>query len=248
MARRLAVPRRLAELEALRLTFGPEAAGRRRALLASVGRTRLPGPRSVERFHEALCWSRAYPDDPATLALVERLLEGFERRPDLRAARDALADSGIAGTEIGYPFFAAMAEWLASRWPERLAIDWDALPAAMQDDERLQRLLQPVSHYAETMALDELDYGARGWLDCLRGRSSDATYLLRGLRATGANDFVREYLWERLQLQLVLRPGPGGPSRTHARTRSPSLSGRTSGGNSTATGGPKVDPRSGRYV
>ena len=38
------------------------------------------------------------------------------------------------------------------------------------------------------------------------------------------------------------------PSRTHARTRSPFLRGRTSGGNSTASGGPKFDPRWGRYV
>jgi hypothetical protein len=214
---RHASPARLAELESLRLAFGPEPAARRRALLATLGAARFSGPRAVARFHEALCWSRAYPDDPATLALVERLLDGFERRPDLRAARAALADTGIAGTDTFYPFFTAMAEWLAARWPSRLAIDWSALPASMAEDERLDRLLQPVSHYAETMGLDEVGFSAREWLNRLRGASSDATYLLRGLRATGANAFVREYLWERLGLQFVLRAGPGGPSRTHAR-------------------------------
>jgi len=217
MPRRAGPARRLAELLSLRLAFGAAPAARRRELLASLGAARLPGPRAVERFHEALCWSRAYPDDPATLALVERLLDGFEARPDLRAARAALQDSGIAGTAIHYPFFTSMAEWLAARWPDRLAIDWDALPAAMEEDERLDRLLQPVSHYAETMGLDEVGFPAREWLNRLRGASSDATYLLRGLRATGANPFVREYLWERLGLQCVLRAGPGGPSRTHAR-------------------------------
>ncbi|HEX5010828.1 MAG TPA: hypothetical protein VFY71_10530 [Planctomycetota bacterium] len=217
MARRAGPARRLAELVSLRLAFGPAPAARRRELLAALGAARLSSPRAVERFHEALCWSRAYPDDRATLALVERLLDGFESRPDLRAARAALQDSGIAGTAIHYPFFTAMAEWLAARWPERLAIDWSAMPRAMAEDERLDRLLQPVSHYAETMGLDEVGFSVREWLARLRGASADATYLLRGLRATGANPFVREYLWERLGLQCTLQPGPGGPSRTHAR-------------------------------
>jgi len=217
MPRRAGPARRLAELESLRLAFGPAPAARRRELLAALGAARLPGPRAVERFHEALCWSRAYPDDAATLALVERLLDGFDLRPDLHAARAGLADSGIAGTDTFYPFFTAMAEWLAARWPGRVAIDWSAMPRAMAEDERLDRLLQPVSHYAETMGLDELGFSAREWLARLRGASTDATYLLRGLRASGANGFLREYLWERLGLQLVLRAGPGGPSRTHAR-------------------------------
>ncbi len=217
MARRAAVLRRLSELESLRHEFGPGAAARKLALLAGLGPARLPGPRAVERLHEALCWSRAYPDDPALLARVERLLEGFAARPELRAAREALADSGIAGTEIRYPYFAAMAEWLSRRWPDRLRIDWDALPASMAEDERLDRLLQPVSHYAETMGLDEVLFTARQWLRRLPGAGTDATYLLRGLRATGADGFVREYLWERLGLDLVLAGAPGRPSRTHAR-------------------------------
>jgi len=217
MARRPAVARRLAQLESLRHAFGPSAAARKQALLAELGPARMPGPRAIERLHEALCWMRAYPDDPALLARVERLLEGFADRRDLRAARAALADSGIAGTEIRYPFFAATAEWLAQRWPDRLRIDWDALPASMAEDERLDRLLQPVSHYAETMGLDEVPLAARQWLARLRGAGTDATYLLRGLRATGANGFVREYLWERLGLDLVLAPANGRPSRTRAR-------------------------------
>lgn len=176
----------LAELESLRHAFGADAAPRRRALLAALGSARLPSPRAVERFHELLCWSRAYPDDAATLALVERLLAGFPRRADLRAAAARLVDSGLAGTEIEYPFFTAMSEWLAARWPERLSIDWDALAPSMEEDERLDRLLQPVSHYAETMGLDEVGLTARQWLDRLRGRGTDATYLARGLRATGA--------------------------------------------------------------
>jgi hypothetical protein len=112
-----------------------------------------------------------------------------------------------------------MAEWLAERWPERLVLDWLALPESMAEDERLDRLLQPVSHYAETMGLDEVGLSARQWLDRLRGRGTDASYLARGLRASGADGFLREYVWERLGLQCALQPGPDGPSRTRARHR-----------------------------
>lgn len=209
--------RLLAELESLRHAFGPQPAARRRELLAALGAARLPTARALERFHEALCWTRAYPDDPATLALVERLVEGFAARRDLQAHRDALEDSGLDGCGIRYPFFAAMAGWLARRWPERLSIDWSAHGGTAEEDERLEALLPLVTHYAETLALDECGLTLREWLARLPGRGTDATLLLAGLDAAGADGFVREVLYERLGLQLVLRGGPGGPSRTRAR-------------------------------
>jgi len=217
MARRAAVPRLLRELEALRHDFGPAAAARRRALLSSLGAARLPTARAVERLHEALCWTRAYPDDPTTLSLVERLLEGFAARPDLRRRRAALADSGIAGTDTRYPFYAATAGWLARRWPERLSIDWSVMSGSPEEEERLERLLPLVAHFAETLALDECAFTLRAWFQRLRGRGTDAALLLRGLAAAGADGFVREYLYERLDLQLLLRGAPDAPSRTLAR-------------------------------
>jgi len=81
----------------------------------------------VRRLHEILCFLRAYPDSPAVLAGVERILSAFGRRRDLRRHRAALADTGIAGTEIRFRFFAPMAAWLARRWPDRLRVDWGKL-------------------------------------------------------------------------------------------------------------------------
>src|SRR5262245_28081628 len=90
----------LRELARLRLEFGTAAAARKRGLLGVLGRARLRTRRQVLALHEALCFMRAYPDDRALLARIERLLRGFERRADLRRHRAALADSGIAGTDI----------------------------------------------------------------------------------------------------------------------------------------------------
>ncbi len=214
--------RLLAELDSLRHTFGPAAATRRREILTILGGARLPTARAVERFHEVLCWARAYPDDRSTLSLVERLLEGFAARSDLHRARAALVNSGLAGCDIRYHFFAAMAGWLADRWPERLKIDWSEMHDRARHDERLDKVLSLITTCAESPGIDDWDFGPREWLRRLSGHGTDATLLLRGLAAAGADDFVREYLYERLDLDLVLRGGPDGPSRTlahHARCR-----------------------------
>jgi hypothetical protein len=97
---------------------------------------------------------RCWPDSPGELT---------------GAPRARAADSGVAGTEIRYPFFAGTACWLARRYGDRLRIDWprraprrgrrDAARAA-SSDETLERLL--VDHHAETpgLTIDRL----RGWL------------------------------------------------------------------------------------
>src|SRR6185503_16445842 len=95
-------------------------------------------PRTLEWFHEALCFLRAFPDDPALLRAVERELSVFARRRDLARHRDALADTGIAGTETGFAFFGPTASWLARRFPGRLAIDWERFEA----EEALEGLLE----------------------------------------------------------------------------------------------------------
>ena len=104
----------LAELERVRAQFGgPEAAAtaaRKAELLGALARARLSGADAVLRLHEAACFLRAYPDDPAVLLAAERLLAGFGARADLRAVRAQLENSGVAGTDITYPFFASTDE------------------------------------------------------------------------------------------------------------------------------------------
>jgi len=116
----------LRELEALRFRHGEGLAGRKLALVRSLGRRRLAGAKSIERWHEVLCFLRAFPDDAALLRAVERELGRFARRADLARHKEALADSGIAGTPIRFAFFAPTASWLARRHGELLTVDWDA--------------------------------------------------------------------------------------------------------------------------
>src|SRR5262245_22908442 len=107
----------LRALEALRTRFDADATRAKHAALRALEHAALPRAADVLHLHELLGFWRAYPDDAALLARVERMLARFAGRADLRRHARALESSGIAGTEIRYRFFAPTARWLAARWP-----------------------------------------------------------------------------------------------------------------------------------
>jgi hypothetical protein len=193
---------------------GPDAAAARLACLLELERAVLRRASDVERLHETLCWLRAYPDDARLLARVERMLERFDRRRDLKRHRRALADSGIAGTEIRFRFFAPTAVRLARRWGDRLTIDW----RAFKNRARLDALLSLFALHAETPGLDEFAYTPRQWIARLKGPDeTDAAFLVRRFAALDMSEPARAALYDELDPPLRLAPGPDTPSRTRAR-------------------------------
>jgi hypothetical protein len=141
-------------LERLKTSYGGGAAIAKREALASLEKCRLARPSQVLRLH-GVCFLRAYPDD-LLLSQVERMLEGFDRRPDLESHRRALVGSGIAGTPIHFRFFAPVALRLARRWGDRLTIDW----RTFEHQDLLDMLLPLLALYAETPGLDECAFSA----------------------------------------------------------------------------------------
>jgi hypothetical protein len=203
-------------LEQARTERGTPAAVRRLAALGVLSRARLATAGQVRRLHEALCFLRAYPDDEPVLTRTASLLQRFARRPDLRRHRAALEDTGIAGTRTRFPFYAGTARWLAARWGDRLRVDWKTF----EKRGDLERVLPLVTLWAETPALDELDFGARGWVKRLKGpRETDGAFLVRRLGTVGRGTFEKEAAWESLELPLVLESGPHTPARTNACLR-----------------------------
>lgn len=201
----------LARLETLRLEFGSPASSReKRALLTRLQRTRLSSAEEVLRLHELLVFMRAYPDDAATAAIVERMLRGFAKRPDLVAHRRSLADSGIAGTPIHFRFFAETARWLAERHPRLLHYDW----SEWEDPARLEELLPVLALHGETPGLDEYDLGLRGWIDRMRGSQADAAWVTTRLADRVRDPLLFERFHDGIDAPMRLDPGPGTPSRT----------------------------------
>ena len=208
-------------LERLRTEFGADAAGRKLDLLIEIERSRLPSAKAVARLHEILCLWRAYPDNADVLAQVERMLDGFERRPDLRRHRRELEDTGIAGTRIYFPFFPETAIWLARRWPQHLHVDWPNF----KKEDLLDRCLQFLALWGETPGLDEEPLTCRGWVERMKGaEETDAAFLMRRFAELALDEFVRQTLIEEIDLPLRLDPGPTTPSRTRARARLPGTS------------------------
>jgi hypothetical protein len=203
----------LVALERCRLEFGPLAAASKLSLLKQLERTRLGSARGVRRLHEALCFIRAYPDNPKLLAQAQAMLTGFARRADLRAHRAALADSGIAGTPIHYRFFAGQASWLAQNWPDHLRLDRSDSDA----QARIARALPPLLTAAEAQALFELKLPGYAAIDRLRGSNEgDAAFLLWRVAAMPGTGFTREFYSDNIDASFVLAPGADTPSRSAA--------------------------------
>jgi hypothetical protein len=203
----------LADLERCRLEFGTGAADRKLRLLQALRRARLGSARAVRRLHEQLCVLRAYPDNAQVLAAVCALLERFAVRADLRAHRAALADSGIAGTDIHYRFFAGQAQWLAAHWPGQLRLDRSDAEA----EARIAAALPTLLTRSEASALAELKLPGYDALDRLRGTdASDVVFLLRRIAAMPGDGFTREAFSDTVDASYLLTPGPGTPSRTMA--------------------------------
>ena len=203
----------LTRLTRLRDRYGPGVAAKKLALLTSLERARLTKASEVFRLHEILCFLMAYPDNPTVRARARRLLRAFHGRSDLRRHRNVLADTGIAGTNIRFRFFAPTAIWMARRWPERLQVDWKRLSRP----QRLESVLPLLVHYAETPGLDEWDLGAARWLRRLKGpREGDGAFLARRIAALRADSFTREKIYDDLDIPMILESGPDTPSRSRA--------------------------------
>ena len=183
----------LRRLEKVRLEYTGDAAARKLDLLKRLARARLPDAKAVLRLHEVVCFLRAYPDDAEVRAQVEAMARGFARRADLKAFADELIDSGIAGTETYYSFYARAAAWLAEKWPERLHVDW----AEFGKEDLLYSRLSLIARWAETPGLDEGEGELRDWIARMKGpregtaRSSPAASLPSPATASCASTSTR---------------------------------------------------------
>ena len=204
----------LSALERSRDHYGAGSAEAKLALLRRLERAELRSARAVSRLHEVLCFLRAYPDDARLLAQVERMLARFAGRADLKRQREALTDTGIAGTAIRYRFFWSTLRWLARRWPDRIEIDRSETEVA----DKLSMALPLLVTWAEAAALKELDPPAFAAIDRLRARGEgDAAFFARRIAAMPGDAFTREAFHDAIEPTYELKPGADTPSRTRAK-------------------------------
>jgi len=203
----------LAALERLKDRYGKGLGASKRALLKRLARTRLKSAAQVLRLHEALCFLRAYPDDARLRAQAVRMLSKFARRADLRSHRDALENSGIAGTVIRHAYFWPTLRWVAQRWPKQLSMDRTDRVAAQRIETALPLLLTA----AESDWARERRPRGFAALDCLRGKAvSDATSFMHLIEALPGDGRTREAFHDAIEPIYLLAPGKDTPSRSLA--------------------------------
>ena len=203
----------LQELERTRLDYGPGRAAVKISLLTVLERTPLQTAEEVLRLHEHLCFLRAYPDNGAVLAQVVRMLERFSQRADLHRHRVDLADTGICGTVIHYPFFWPTARWIAERWPTLFYIDWEKV----ENPQPLATAMSLLVPFLESYWLRVREPEPREAIRILCGsRTTDGVFYVSRVEMMPGNDVTREAFFDGLDTPLLLRPGPGTPSRTLA--------------------------------
>ena len=206
----------LERLESLREKFGALATSEKLQLLAELEHKSLGRASEVGRLHEALCFSRAWPDSPKLLATVNRMLKNFSDRKDLQRFAKALEDSGIAGTDIRFQFYRVTAQWLAERCGDSLHIDWDQFEAS----DRLSRLLESLVLFSDKPALQQFMYDAPDWIERMRGNDeTDAAFLVRRFAASGVGNALRDTVYDELEIPFHLSPSAATPTRTNEYVR-----------------------------
>jgi len=205
--------RTLAGLAALRNSYGTQGPDTKLFLLRALEEAELCTATQVTTLHELLCFLHAYPDDAEVFAQVARMLAAFGARADVQRHRARLLNSGIAGTDIVYPFGFSTAQWLAARCGGSVTIEW---PGVGHPDA-LEGRLQLFSLWAERPVFDEPPLEGRTWLDRLRGRETDAAFVIRRSAALPIRGMANDHLYDELGLALRVSAGPDAPDRTRAR-------------------------------
>jgi len=212
------------------LIAGLESAARKRPdrgevrrLLRLLGNVSSMEARTLIRLHETLLFLRAYPHDRATLRGTEGELSRFAGRVAEFAGMggdlepfDSPEFSGIAGTSISTDYSFDVVEWLATRLPRRVRLDWEN----QDDPDRLRALLPRFLPLLEEEALEDANVP---YAESLRAaapdRRRDLAWLLERIEALPIPRADRAERYEALRVPIEWRLGNGPISRTRMRRR-----------------------------
>lgn len=195
----------LDRLDELKSRFGSSEATRKTKLLSRLSRQRFTQPYQLIRFHEALLFIRAFPDDDTTLTLADRLLATIPERVkklsrgdvDLSEFDDE-AVSGIAGTTVTAAFSFEIARWLADRFPADVSIDWDSHRRTERLGATLPRFLPLLSEDS----LVEANVPYLEWLRAGRGRVGALQWILKRFAALPRSEKEKAELYDSLEIPV----------------------------------------------
>lgn len=208
----------LVRLHALRGEFGAAAEREKSALLRDCRRRRWLRADDLRAYHDELLFLAAFPGSLALHRAATRALRTFGAlvRALPAAQREALADSGLAGTATVHTFMFGIGRWLA-RAGERTEFAWPR----PEDAERLDSLLRLTLTAAESDRFDSGEVGSAEWLDAASRRDrGGAVHWLLGA-ATSPDDAAAFTAWRAIYdaAEIPIKWTLGDSARSVSRNR-----------------------------
>jgi hypothetical protein len=199
----------LTRLEAAKSRFEPAAAADTNLLLGQLSRHTFRDPESLIRFHEALLFFRAFPQSPAIVRRIEKLLNTFHLRVEKlvelgvdMSAFDDFDTSGIAGTTMQDALNFEAARWLARRIPRNVEIAWDDYREDYEAERAMGSTWPRFIPLLEEDAEVEANIPWRAWLDAARGRERDVEWLIHRFEKLPVSPQERAELYDSLRVPL----------------------------------------------
>jgi len=191
------------------------------ALLAEIGARQFADADALIRFHEALLFIRAYPQDHAAVASAEAQLASFGPRVAalLAAGADPIAFdyieySGIAGTSLHGHYSYGFARWLAAYHTADVEIDWPRYETPERLALVLPRLLPLM--YEDTLVEANIPY--RDWIQAAKPEgSSDLAWLVAQFEQSALSEKEKSAAYDSLELWIRWRLDDSPASRTNNR-------------------------------
>ena len=151
------VGKELDRLCEIRRCFGRTFAEERQSLLESIAALTIKSATDSKKFHDCLCFIRAFPDNGKLHGRASSALQNFGSVVSKLSKRQRaiLDDSGITGTDLYYAFSYEVASWMARHFPGMTSVDWDELENTDRLDELMDQLVES----------SEADYFDSGWVD-----------------------------------------------------------------------------------
>jgi hypothetical protein len=175
---------------------------------------------SLIRFHDALLFLRAFPQNRTVAQEAERWLANIgaevarlrESGADMEKF-DSEAVSGIAGTAVSDTFTYEVARWLTRRFPRQVRAAWDVEAQARRLGASLPRFVPLL----EDDSLVEADTPYLAWLGNASGEGRELEWLLERFEDAPLSMTQKTEIYDALEIQLHWELKDCPASRTLAR-------------------------------
>jgi len=220
--RRPSLDHLLTELEAARYSFNLGDGARVAKLLRALNRASFHDAAFLIRFHEALMFLRAFPQNAAVVRLAERTLNQFHKKVDSlhktggnMDAFDTFEHSGIAGTLMEDTPSFDVARWLVRRMPGKAEIAWGNYDPGRELGTTGPRFMPLL----EDDAFVEADTPWRRWLEAAAAaagerKSATASWLVGRFERLPLTEQQKAELYESLRIPMRWDLGNSPLSRT----------------------------------